>query len=95
MKESEEQSSYLWAIPKGRDVTKNLYKHQDLTHIHLDFHYMMANVANRFNIKVHYHQKSGHPNHLCRMVLDKGITCMPIQVTLKTRILPTSASPGT
>lgn len=73
--------SHLWNIPEGADVTKNLYKRQDLSNTAVPGPFKDYALWNGGNIKVHYNRKTGRPDHLCRSVFNQGIVCMPIMVT--------------
>jgi hypothetical protein len=73
--------SHLWAIPEGADVTKNLYKRQELHSIPIHGPFKEYALWNGGNIKVHYNRETSRPDHLCRSIFDQGIACMPITVT--------------
>jgi hypothetical protein len=76
-----EATSTVWAIPEGADVTRNLYKRQELTSTLVRGLHMEQGVWNGGNIRMHYNRQTGRPDHLCRSVFNKGIVCMPIEVT--------------
>ena len=73
--------SKVWAIPEGADVTRNLYTRQELTKTAVWGGFMEQGVWNGGNIRIHYNEQTGRPDHLCRSVFNKGIVCMPIEVT--------------
>ena len=81
VKDKEGQRNHLWAIPEGGDVTKYQFQRQELTTASLGYDYMDGYTDNGGNMKVHYNQQTGRPDHLCRTVFDQGIECMSIDMT--------------
>ena len=75
--------THLWAMPENADVTENRYMRQELHSSHLGRHILQQNegIWNSGNIRVHYNQETGRPDHVCRSVFDKGIRCIPISLT--------------
>ena len=79
--------SHLWAVPEGVDASQYPEKRQTLASTQMkkknEFGSSLkgAGVWNGGNIKVHYNQKTGLPDFLCRTVYTEGIVCMPIEMT--------------
>ena len=79
--ENGEHRSRVWAIPEGGDVTRNLYKRQDVTSTAVPSFLTRRDVWNGGNQRLHYNQETSRPDHLCHTIFNHGIECMSITVT--------------
>lgn len=75
------KGTHLWAMPENGDATENRYMRQELSTSPVGRSMFKLGIWNGGNIRVHYNEKTGRPDHVCRTVFDKGIRCMPIEVT--------------
>jgi len=73
--------SKVWNIAEGGDVSKNSYERQDVTSTPVNGAFKQHGILSGAKMKLHYNKQTGRPDHLCRSVFNKGIVCMPIQVT--------------
>lgn len=75
------KGTHLWAMPENGDATENRYMRQQLSTTPVGRHMFELGIWNGGNIRVHYNEETGRPDHVCRTVFDQGIRCMPIEVT--------------
>ena len=77
-----ELTSHVWAFSEGGSGEWML---QDLSlsgnGTAIDTIFMDQSVWDGGTLRLHYNQKTGCPDHLCRTIFNKGIGCMPISVT--------------
>ena len=80
-----ELTSHVWAFPEGGNVSQDGRLLQDLSlsgkGTVVDNIFMDENVWDGGTLRLHYNQRTGRPDHLCRTIFNEGIGCMPISVT--------------